>query len=528
MKKREYLNREYLNIGLNNRFVIIIIALTLQLLAFIGVILRFYKYFAFFYAGSIIVSLLAVLFILNNRSNPVYKIAWIIPILIFPIFGGLFYIFFGVNRLSKRKKHSMRFISEKTQDTIHPRPEIVAEIESLNNNAGNQSRYIQNYSYYPPYRNTYCEYLPSGEQTFAKLKEELQKARHYIFLEYFIIEEGIMWNSILEILIAKVKEGVEVRVIYDDLGCLVKLPYNYSHKLEELGIKCAVFNPVIPVLSPHHNNRDHRKIAIIDGQTAFTGGVNLADEYINAKEKYGHWKDSAIMLKGEAAWSLTVMFLTMWGYLKGIDEDYKQFKIPPGQFKEKEKDVLKGGDSKLGFVQPFADSPLDNEPVGETIYFNLINKAQKYVYITTPYLIINNEIITALTTAAKSGVDVRIITPYIPDKWYVHAVTRSYYKILLEEGIRIYEYTPGFIHSKTFVADHEYGVVGTINMDYRSLFLHFECGVWLYGCGVIKDMYNDFINTLEKCQEITLQDLQRIHWYKKLLGFILRIFAPLM
>jgi cardiolipin synthase len=519
-------NREYLNKISNSRVLITIMALALQLLALIGVILRFYNYFAFFYAGSIIISLLVVLFILNNKSNPVYKIAWIIPILILPIFGGLFYIFFGVNKLSKKRKLSMKSIFEKTKETLHPQPDIIAEIESLNNNAGNQSRYIQNYSYYPPYRNTFCEYLPTGEQKFARLKEELIKARHYIFLEYFIIEEGVMWNSILEILADKAKEGVDVRVIYDDFGCLATLPYKYGRKLEELGIKCCVFNPVIPVLTLRHNNRDHRKIAVIDGQTAFTGGINLADEYINVREKYGHWKDSAIMLKGEAAWSLTVMFLTMWDYLLGIDEDYAQFKVSSDPCPEKEKFISDRINS--GFVQPFADSPLDEEPVGETIYFNLITKAQKYIYITTPYLIITNEIITALTTAAKGGVDVRIITPHIPDKWYVHVVTRSYYKILLQEGIRIYEYTPGFIHSKTFLADHRYGVVGTINMDYRSLYLHFECGVWLYGCDIIQDMYSDFLNTLEKCQEVTLQDLQKVHWYKKLLGFILRIFAPLM
>ena len=510
---------------LNSRVLITLIALALQLLALISVILWFYDYFAFFYAGSVIISLLAVLFILNSRSNPIYKIAWIIPILIFPIFGGFFYFFFGVDKISNRRKRSMKTIFEKTKDTLQPQPDIIAELDRRNNNAGNQSRYIQNYSYYPPYRETYCEYLPTGEQKFERLKEELKKARHYIFLEYFIIAEGVMWNSILEILVDKVKEGVDVRVIYDDFGCLTTLPYNYDRHLEELGIKCCVFNPVIPVLSPRHNNRDHRKIVVIDGQTAFTGGVNLADEYINVKELYGHWKDSAIMIKGEAAWSLTVMFLTMWDYLKGIEEDYEQFKLALEDYAENDK---KEDNTNLGFVQPFSDSPLDNESVGETIYFNLINKAQKYLYITTPYLIINNEIVTALTAASKGGVDVRIITPHIPDKWYVHAVTRSYYKILLEEGIRIYEYTPGFIHSKTFVADHEYGVVGTINMDYRSLFLHFECGVWLYGCNIIKDMYNDFLKTLEQCQEITLQDLEKVKWYKKLIRFILRVFAPLM
>jgi len=347
----------------------------------------------------------------------------------------------------------------------------------------------------------------------------LKKAEKFIFLEYFIIEEGVMWNSILDILKQKAEEGVDVRVIYDDAGCIFKLPYGYNKKLESMGIKCRVFNPLVPLLSSRINNRDHRKIAIIDGHTGFTGGINLADEYINEYEKFGHWKDSAIMIKGEAVWSMTVMFLSMWNYLDGSNEDFNKFKPDIEPLEESCKD---------GYVQPFADNPLDDETVGEIVYLNLINKARRYVYITTPYLIIDNEIITALTSAAKGGVDVRIITPYCGDKWYVHEVTRSYYRTLIESGVKIYEYTPGFIHSKTFVVDDEYGVVGTINMDYRSLFLHFECGVWMYKCRTIRDIKKDFNDTLKMCREITIEELNEIKWYKTLERMILRIFAPLM
>ena len=501
------------------RVFIISLTLMLQLIVLIAVILRFNEYFAFFYGASIFLSIIALLWIINDKSNPAYKIGWIIPILLFPIFGGLFYIFFGRNKLNKRQRKKMKYIADKTQRTLLPNENILEEIKALSEDAAIQSRYIQDYANFPPYNNTSSEYLPIGEIKFEKLKEELKKAKKFIFLEYFIIEEGVMWNSILEILVEKAQSGVDVRLIYDDFGCLVTLPYKYYRKLEQLGIKTCVFNPLIPLLSLRLNNRDHRKIVIIDGHTGITGGINLADEYINEIVKYGHWKDSAIMIKGEAVWNMTVMFLTMWDYLRGIDEDFNLFK-PELPLVEK--------NIKDGFVQPFADNPLDDEPVGEIIYMNLINKAKRYVYITTPYLIIDNEMIVALTTAAKGGVDIRIITPYVADKNFVHLVTRSFYKILIDSGVKIYEYAPGFIHSKTFVTDDEYAVVGTINMDYRSLYLHFECGVWLYNSNSVLDVKEDFLETLEFCRQITAKDYQNVHWYHNLAAAILRVFAPLM
>lgn len=502
-----------------HRITIVSLAILTQLLFLIFIIQKFYDYFAFFYGTTIFISTLAVLWIIYNNINPAYKIAWIIPIVIFPIFGGIFYIFFGGNRLSRRERKKMKLIYEKSQEVIAPNSSIIEEIESQNLIAANQSKYIQDYAFSPPYKNTFSEYLPIGEVKFERLIEELKKAEKYIFLEYFIIEEGVMWNTILGILVEKARAGVDVRVIYDDVGCLLTLPYNYDKKLEKMGIKCCVFNPFIPVLSSRLNNRDHRKITVIDGHTAFTGGINLADEYINAFEKHGHWKDTAVMLKGEAVWSLTVMFLSLWDYIRGANEDFKRFKNDAsfdGEFVDD------------GYVQPFTDSPLDDEAVGEIVYLNLINKAKKYVYITTPYLIIDSTMITALSSAAKSGVDVRIITPHCADKWYVHAVTRSYYQTLIESGVKIYEYTPGFIHSKTYVVDDEYSVVGTINMDYRSLYLHFECGVWMYNSSSVLDIRNDFLETVKLCEKIKIEDLAKVKWYKALLGLILRVFSPLM
>lgn len=396
---------------------------------------------------------------------------------------------------------------------------VIQEIQVQDRSAANQSRYIENYSFCPVYKNTTSEYLSPGEQMYERFLEKLKKAKHYIFLEYFIIEKGVMWNSILEILVEKVKQGVDVRVIYDDVGCLFTLPYDYDKHLEKMGIQCCVFNRFVPILSAHLNNRDHRKIAVIDGCTAFTGGINLADEYINVYEKYGHWKDSSIIIQGEGVWSFTVMFLSLWNYHRKTEEDYERFRPLTQQDEEFSSD---------GYVQPFTDSPLDDESIGETIYLNLINNAKRYVYINTPYLILDTEMITALSSAAKRSVDVRIVTPHIPDKWYVHAVTRANYEILVESGVKIYEYTPGFNHAKSFAVDDELGVVGTINLDYRSLFLHFECGVWLYQTKSIFEVKEDFLKTLEQSQVITLEDCRSVKWYTRLGRIVLRAFAPLM
>lgn len=504
-----------------HRATLVSLAIIIQLVILIGLIWKFDDYFEFFYGISLLLSLLAVVWIINHDTNPVYKLAWIIPILLFPVLGGLFYLFFGGNRLSNRTRKRMRFMEDKCREAMLPHHEVLKDIRTLSQQAGIQSKYIEKYSLYPPYSNTFTEYLSTGEKKFERLKEELKKAEHYIFMEYYIIEEGKMWNSILEILEEKVAQGVDVRLIYDDFGCLIKLPYGYYKKLEAMGIQCAVFNPLIPILYARMNNRDHRKITVIDGHTGFTGGINLADEYINAIEKHGHWKDTAIMVKGEAVWNMTVMFLSIWDYIKGINEDFSLFKDSTGP-------LLETGSFGDGYVQPFADGPLDDEPVGETVYLNLINKAKEYVYITTPYLIIDNEMVMALSSAAKGGVDIRIITPHFADKWFVHEVTKSYYRVLIESGVKIYEYTPGFIHSKTFVSDDEYGVVGTINMDYRSLYLHFECAVWLYNTDTVMDIKEDFLDTLKVCRQVTIQQVRNIKWYRAVTDSVLRVFAPMM
>ena len=501
---------------LTQRVVLTALLILIQALLLFGIIWKLNNYFIYFYAFSVLLSLLLTLRIINNKSNPAFKIAWLIPILLFPVLGGLVYLVFGSDRTGKYIRNKMGRIEKEMQDGISKANER-SGIEKMPPDVVNQSHYISNSAHCPPYKNTTVEYLPMGEVKFERMVQELKKAKRYIFMEYFIIQEGTMWNTILDVLEEKAKEGVDVRVIYDDMGCILTLPTGYEKTLREKGIHCQIFNPFIPILSSHFNTRDHRKICVIDGNVGFTGGINLADEYINGYEKHGHWKDTAILLKGEAVFSLTTMFLSMWDYLiKKEGEDYAAYY--PDSWDE----------NAQGIVQPFADNPLDDEAVGETVYLNLINKAKRYVYITTPYLILSNEMVTAMNTAAKSGVDVRIITPHVPDKWYVHAVSRSYYEMLVEAGVKIYEYTPGFVHAKTFVVDDEYAVVGTINLDYRSLYLHFECAAWMYKASCVTDVRDDFLKTQQMSQEITLEECRNISIPRRLGRSVLRVLAPLM
>ena len=502
---------------ITQRVVITALLIVLQALLLFGFIWKLDNYFVYFYAGSVLLSLLITLGIINSKSNPAYKIAWLIPILLFPVFGGLVYLLFGSDRAGRYLRKKLQGIGTE-MDNVIGEAYRRSGAEQLPPDAANQSRYISHCAYCPPYQNTTTEYLPLGEVKFERMVEELKKAKHYIFLEYFIIQEGKMWNTILDILRQKAAEGVDVRVIYDDMGCIMILPTGYDKTLEQMGIKCRIFNPFVPILSSRFNTRDHRKICVIDGNVGFTGGINLADEYINAYEKHGHWKDTSILLKGEAVFNLTVMFLSMWDYLDGTTGKTDYSRYYPTVWDENAK----------GYVQPFADNPLDDEAVGETVYLNLINKAKRYVYITTPYLILSSEMLTALTSAAKCGVDVRIITPHIPDKWYVHAVSRSHYQPLIEAGVKIYEYTPGFIHAKTFVVDDNYAVVGTINLDYRSLYLHFECAVWMYQTPSVAQVRDDFFKTQRISQEITLEECRSLSFPRRLGRSVLRVFAPLM
>lgn len=502
-----------------SRMVIVGLLILFQLALIIGVIWKLSNYFIYFYAISILISTVAVVHLVSKQDNPSYKLAWAIPIMLFPMFGGFFYILAGNNRLGKKLTKRLEVIYYRTAPQLKQDPKIIEELERKDKQIANQTKYIKDYALFPVHQNTTTKYLSPGERFFDSLIEELEKAEHFIFMEYFIIHEGKMWDTVLEILERKAKAGVDVRILYDDIGSLQTLPYKYEEKIRKKGIQCVVFNPLAPVLNVILNNRDHRKITVIDGYIGYMGGINLADEYINAIDRFGHWKDAAIMLKGDAVWNLTMMFLQTWNFSTNKYDDYEMFKPHTYHPEPFESD---------GYVQPYGDSPLDRETVGENVYLNLLHKSKDYVYISTPYLIVDNEMVTALSLAAKSGVDIRIVTPHKEDKWYVHIVTRAYYKQLIEAGIKIYEYTPGFIHSKTVVSDDEVAIVGSINFDYRSLYLHFECATMVYQNKTVFEVKDDYLKMLEICTPITLEDCKNVSIWNRLMRSILRLFAPLM
>lgn len=498
-----------------SRMVIFGVLIALQLLLFVVLTMGLMEYTDHMYQIMEILSIAMIVWIVYRAENPSYKIAWILTIATIPVFGTLFYIMWGNKRIPKDLADQIQNFYRTMVQQINDEEGAGKRLAELAPDMAVQADYIDNMAGFPVWENTQVDYCPLGEAFFESLKIELKKAKRFIFMEYFILEEGKMWNPIFEILKEKCAEGVEVRFLYDDMGCLQTLPTNYHKLMEEAGIRTVVFNPFRPHLNMAMNYRDHRKICVIDGNAGFCGGINLADEYINAYAKHGHWKDTAVLLKGDAVWNLTLMFLTMWKFSTGEDTDYSLYR--PTELYPSD-----------GFIQPFGDSPLDNLNVSESCYMQIINRATDYVYITTPYLILDNEMITALSMAAQSGVDVRIITPHVADKWYVHMVTRSYYTPLLEAGVKIYEYTPGFIHAKMFVSDDRVAVVGTTNMDYRSFYLHFECGVSFYQSSVVEDVRDDILSTLHQCQLVTVEELRAEPLLKRVTSMLLKMLAPLM
>ena len=468
-----------------------------------------------------ILSILLVLWIVNKEINPSYKLAWTILILVLPVFGMVVYLLFGESRVAKKMTEESDAVVQEIENYFRENDKVREKIEALDEGISNQSAYIRDYAKFPLHSHTSTRYYPLGEAMFLDMLEDLKRAKHFIFLEYFIIHEGKMWNSILEILEQKVKEGVDVRLIYDDMGCVTTLPHRYYKKLQAKGIKCAAFNPVRPILNIVLNNRDHRKILVIDGHTGYTGGINLADEYINQRVRFGHWKDTAVMLKGKAVDSFTMMFLQLWDVTERDAEEYRRFLCP-------ETFHMPEGMDYGGFVMPYADSPLDGENVGESVYLDILGRSRRYVHITTPYLILDDTTLAALKFAAKRGVEVIIIMPHIPDKLYAYLLARSYYAELLRAGVQIYEYTPGFIHAKMFTSDDEKAVVGTINLDFRSLYLHFECASYFFRNAVVMDVEEDFQKTLAKSERITLENCRKYPFIRRFAGKALRILAPLM
>lgn len=503
---------------INYRILLIALIIIIQIVWGVLFLLRMVNYAEWISTILSIFSILVVLFLNVKEENASYKIGWIILIMAFPLFGGLFYLLFGNKRPSKFMHLRLTREHENILPFISEDKEANEGLKSFNQRAFRTSQYIFKESNYPLFKNTSTKYYPLGEEMFEDMMAEMEKAKDYIFFEYFIIEEGAMWERMLDVLVRKVKEGVDVRMIYDDVGSMFLLNNDFPARMERLGIKCLAFNRFRPVVSVVMNHRNHRKILVIDGHTGFTGGINIADEYINKKERFGHWKDTGIMLKGEGVWSFAAMFIEMWNAFRDdvISVDKFNEKMP------KTKEI-----SFDGLVQPFSDSPLDNEPLGENIYIEVLAQSNDYVYIFTPYLIIDNELQSALQLAAKRGVDVRIVTPGIPDKKMIFRVTRSNYLPLLKAGVKIYEYTPGFMHAKSYVSDDKLGVIGTINMDYRSLYLHFECGVVLYEGESIMELKEDSLGTIAVSKEVKLEDMDA-GLFARIFDAMIRLFAILL
>ncbi|MDD2971218.1 MAG: phospholipase D-like domain-containing protein [Lachnospiraceae bacterium] len=581
-----------------SRTMITVLLLLIQIGYLVSVFQFFRQYMTYILGGFSVLSIFLLVYIINKNEIPEMRMVWILPICFFPVFGALLYVFVMTNVGGWGLKKAVARGMQITRPYMQTSPEVQERMKG-DFSIQQMSHYIYKISGCPAYGNTKVTYFPLGEDKFRDLLQELEKAEKFIFLEYFIIERGIMWDTILEILERKVKDGVDVRVMYDGMCSLLLLPYSYPEKLKALGIKAKAVSPIKPLLSTHQNNRDHRKILVIDGRVAYNGGVNLADEYINQKQVYGHWKDIAIKLEGDAVQGFTSLFLQMWngsdspeevqGYLcipQNSTQDAEKTKIDKTEIDntkienteiEKTKiDKTEIGNTKIenteiektkidktdidktevekteiekteiektkidkadidktrtgddGYVIPYGDVPTDGEQLGETVYMDILNTAKQYVHIMTPYLILDYNMVTALCFAAKRGVDVKIILPHIPDKKVPFAIARSFYMELLEQGVKLYEYTPGFVHAKCFVSDDEKAVVGSINLDYRSLYHHFECATYMYRNPVIADIEKDYEQTLEKCQKITVEDYKKIPGISRAMGRVYRLLAPLM
>ena len=463
-----------------------------------------------------LISVATVIAIVNRSMSPESKVTWLIVTFV-PVFGPLLYLMFGERRLSKKELKQLQELNSiafhenngrqlhlQLQETDKPAYGIINALLHMDSNA-------------EVYDHTDSQFFANGEEMWQQMLEDLKRAEKFIFLEYYIVDEGLMWDSILEVLEEKAAQGVEVKMLYDDIGCMVTLPGDYTVHLRSKGIDAHKFNKVIPRMTVAYNNRDHRKILVIDGQISYTGGINLADEYINRIERFGHWKDSGIRIDGPATQAFTRLFLMNWYINRGEISDFDQYHL--------ENQTRYGS----GLCIPYGSGPkpIYKTKVGKIVYQNLINQAEDFVYITTPYLIIDYDLTEDIKNAAMRGVDVRIVTPHIPDKKLIQLVTRGAYPDLLSAGVRIFEYTPGFIHSKQMIVDDRFAAVGTINLDYRSLVHHYENAVLLYKTESIADIRKDFEEIFEVSQEI-FSDTINPTWYQMMIKEITQLFAPML
>lgn len=493
-------------------------ALLIQLIALFLLVTYFSQRFVGIYYILVLLSWIVSLRVINRESDTSSKMLWILLIMSLPFFGGLVYLLFGERKIPKA------LMIQDRQTYSDYKIYATRNIELMNDS--HEDDYVLDKmvsmawsnGLFPVYKNCKTIYFPSGEEQYKMFIEELVKAKDFIFMEFFIINKGVMWNTILQILLDKASEGVDVRLIYDDAGSITYLDPDYPDWLNARGIKTHLFNPMKPQLAMQMNNRDHRKILVIDGKVAFTGGCNISDEYINTKKRFGYWKDMGIMISGEAVEMFTISFLQIWNYQAETNTPYEEFLLPHKKTKV----------PYNGYVIPFSDSPTDENDTGKLMHLNMINCAQDYFWITTPYLILDQEMISALTLAISNGVDVRIVVPGIPDKKMVYEVTKANFDILIKKGVKIYEYTPGFIHGKVALADDRSALVGTVNMDFRSYYLHYECGVWVHDVDCIKDIKDDFEEIFKASHLVTLEECMKTNFIVRTYRNVLKVFSPIL
>jgi len=497
-----------------SRLGLVVITIIAELVLLVGAYLWAFSYFKWLVLVQFVFTIIMILYLFNCSMDASAKLTWLFLIMLAPVPASIFLWFTQKNFGHRMVKERTAELIEATKDMLQQDKDTLYAPELIESGTDDLCRYVNRSGCFPIYKNTSTTFFPSGEAKFEAMLEELKKAEKFIFLEYFIITEGFMWGSILKILADKAAQGVDVRVMYDGMCEISTLTADYPKRLAKLGIKCKPFSAIHPFLSSHYNYRDHRKILVIDGKVAFNGGVNLADEYINKEERFGHWKDTAVMVKGQAVESFTLMFLQMWN-LTEQDVKWDECKVEASAESD-------------GYVMPYCDCPLDGERVGESVYMDILYRAKHYVHIMTPYLILDNELETALKYAVQRGVDVKIILPGIPDKKIAYSLAKSHYSQLVKYGVKIYEYNPGFVHAKIFVSDNEKAVVGTINLDYRSLYHHFECATYMYKTSCVSEIEADYQETLKKCSAVTNESIKNEKIFYKVFGAIVKILAPLM
>ena len=517
MKEKTYEGTKKTQNGLKRMFFSVL-AILLQAVFMVYMFTRLNEYAAAINTTTSVLAIVLVLGLYNREQTASMTTPWIILILAFPIMGVSLYLLVGLNGAPNKMRARFEEVDSMLLPCLPENADILSDMYEKVPQAAGISTYLAKNALYPVYQNTDVTYYDQASKGLEAQLSDLSKAKKFIFMEYHAIEDKESWHRIQKVLTERVQAGVEVRVFYDDMGSIFFIDRDFSEKMEKLGIKCRVFNPVAPAFNMFLNNRDHRKITVIDGTVGFCGGVNLADEYINAFAKYGHWKDTAVKIEGEAVRNLTALFIELWNMQNTEQLDMAAYL---------RKEPFAGKDK--GIVVPYGDGPepFYKEAVGKNVYLNMIHGAREYLYITTPYLICDYELMSALKIAAKKGVDVKIVTPHIPDKKLVFLMTRSSYEKLIKSGVKVYEYTPGFIHAKNMICDDKFAVCGTINMDYRSLVHHFECAAWMYDTGCIYDMKMDFLETTAHSEQIT-GERAKLRWWWHLLAEILKIFTPLL